>query len=455
MKNIADVNSDDILTELNNLDYADDDLQLLDDEDIRPINNKQTDDGLSDFYMNYNTPKPQTSQNTPKIDLFTERTANNDRPLDKYIEKANKLVPQSQTKVSSEVTSTPVGVDDYLNRTTATSIKSDSTSYNSTKSTYVQPKVNQIPAKPNSNRIDTSTITTNKVNPQGISQNSMNKKVEINDLNQLFSKVSSNVKGASEIVNRNAEIKKKIEERFEELRHLQQEHEENKKKEKEAFEICQQKIKKHKLDMNLLDVEYKFDNSKILFFFTADGRIDFRELVKDLAAVFKTRIELRQIGVRDEVKRIGGNGVCGRELCCCSFLGNFETVSIKMAKEQNISLNPSKISGNCGRLMCCLKYEQDVYEDKLSRIPKVGSIVKTEDGEGIVESIETLKEIIRVKLKDGDETFYKKFNAKDVTLIKSPENEEEDPEEKEHLKELQELEKLEKMDTQNKTDDDI
>ena len=231
--------------------------------------------------------------------------------------------------------------------------------------------------------------------------------------------------------------------------------EENKKKEKEAFDICNKKIKEHKLDMTLTDVEFKFDNSKVLFYFTADGRIDFRELVKDLATIFKTRIELRQIGVRDEVKRIGGNGVCGRELCCCSFLGNFETVSIKMAKEQNISLNPSKISGNCGRLMCCLKYEQDVYEDKLSRIPKVGSIVKTEDGEGIVESIETLKEIIRVKLKDGDETFYKKFNAKDVTLIKSPENEEEDPEEKEHLKELQELEKLEKMDTQNKTDDDI
>ena len=232
-------------------------------------------------------------------------------------------------------------------------------------------------------------------------------------------------------------------------------YEECQKKEKEAFKVCQKKIKEHKLDMTLTDVEYKFDDSKILFYFTADGRIDFRELVKDLAAIYKTRIELRQIGVRDEVKRIGGNGVCGRELCCCSFLGNFETVSIKMAKEQNISLNPSKISGNCGRLMCCLKYEQDVYEDKLSRIPKVGSIVKTEDGEGIVESIETLKEIIRVKLKDGDETFYKKFNAKDVTLIKSPENEEEDPEEKEHLKELQELEKLEKMDTQNKTDDDI
>lgn len=161
-------------------------------------------------------------------------------------------------------------------------------------------------------------------------------------------------------------------------------YEKNKEKEKEAFETCLEQIKKHKLDMTLIDVEYKFDNSKMLFFFTADGRIDFRELVKDLAAIYKTRIELRQIGVRDEVKRIGGNGVCGRELCCCSFLGNFETVSIKMAKEQNISLNPSKISGNCGRLMCCLKYEQEVYEEKLSRLPKVGAIVKTVDGEGEV-----------------------------------------------------------------------
>ena len=135
---------------------------------------------------------------------------------------------------------------------------------------------------------------------------------------------------------------------------------ENKQKEKEAFQICEEKIKKYKLDMHLTEVEYKFDNSKILFYFTADGRIDFRELVKELAAIFKTRIELRQIGVRDEVKKIGGNGVCGRELCCCSFLSNFETVSIKMAKEQNVSLNPPKISGNCGRLMCCLKYEQEV-----------------------------------------------------------------------------------------------
>ena len=166
----------------------------------------------------------------------------------------------------------------------------------------------------------------------------------------------------------------------------------NREKEKEAFKIAQEKIKKYKLDMNLTEVEYKFDNSKIIFFFTADGRIDFRELVKDLAAVFRTRIELRQIGVRDEVKKIGGNGVCGRELCCCSFLDNFEAVSIKMAKEQNVSLNPSKISGNCGRLMCCLKYENDVYEDKLKHLPNVGAIVKTEDGVGEVDNIEILKE---------------------------------------------------------------
>ncbi len=231
--------------------------------------------------------------------------------------------------------------------------------------------------------------------------------------------------------------------------------EENQKKEEEAFKICEEKIKKYKLDMHLTEVEYKFDNSKILFYFTADGRIDFRELVKDLAAVFRTRIELRQIGVRDEVKRIGGNGVCGRELCCCSFLGNFETVSIKMAKEQNMSLNPSKISGNCGRLMCCLKYEQEVYEEKLDRLPKIGAIVKTEDGEGVVDSIETLKEIIRVKLKDGDETFYKKYPASAIKIIKNVGKEEIDPEEKEHLKELQELEKLEKMEKQANNEDDM
>jgi len=137
--------------------------------------------------------------------------------------------------------------------------------------------------------------------------------------------------------------------------------------EKDAYRMCQKKIKEHKLDMQLTDVECKFDDSKMLFFFIADGRVDFRDLVKDLAAIYKTRIELRQIGVRDEVKRIGGNGVCGRELCCCTFLSDFDAVTIKMAKEQNISLNPSKISGNCGRLMCCLKYENEVYEEKLSR----------------------------------------------------------------------------------------
>ncbi len=224
---------------------------------------------------------------------------------------------------------------------------------------------------------------------------------------------------------------------------------ENRKKEKEAFRICQEKIKKYKLDMNLTEVEYTFDNSKILFYFTADGRIDFRELVKELAAIFKTRIELRQIGVRDEVKRIGGNGVCGRELCCCSFLGNFETVSIKMAKEQNVSLNPSKISGNCGRLMCCLKYEQEVYEDKLKRLPKIGAIVKTEDGEGIVDSIETLKEIIRIKFRDGEDYFYKKYPASKVKIIKNIAKEEINLEEREHLKELQELEKLQKLDKAN------
>lgn len=224
-------------------------------------------------------------------------------------------------------------------------------------------------------------------------------------------------------------------------------YEENKKKEKEAFKICEDKIKKYKLDMHLTDVEYKFDNSKILFYFTADGRIDFRELVKDLASIFKTRIELRQIGVRDEVKRIGGNGVCGRELCCCSFLNDFETVSIKMAKEQNISLNPSKISGNCGRLMCCLKYENEVYEEKIKKLPNIGAIVKTEDGEGEVDSIEVLKEKLRVKFKNEDGVYtYKKYDVKDVKIIKDIAREQIDEEELKNKKELEELEKLEQED---------
>lgn len=229
-------------------------------------------------------------------------------------------------------------------------------------------------------------------------------------------------------------------------------YEENKLKEPEALKICEQKIKKHKLEMRLIDVEYKFDNSKILFYFTAEGRIDFRDLVKDLASIFKTRIELRQIGVRDEVRRIGGNGICGRELCCCSFLGNFDTVSIKMAKEQNISLNPAKISGNCGRLMCCLKYEQEVYEEKIKRLPKVGAIVKTEDGQGVVEEVETLKEKVKVKIRDGEDYFYKRYDAKDVKIIKNIEKQKLNPEERAHLKELEELEKLDKNE---KVDDDI
>ena len=228
-------------------------------------------------------------------------------------------------------------------------------------------------------------------------------------------------------------------------------YEECRKIEKEAFEVCKKKIKEHKLAMTLTDVEYKFDNSKILFYFTADGRIDFRELVKDLAAIYKTRIELRQIGVRDEVKRIGGNGVCGRELCCCSFLRDFEAVSIKMAKEQNLSLNPSKISGNCGRLMCCLKYENEVYEEKLKKLPNIGAIVKTEDGEGEVDNIETLKEVVRVKLKDGDNYTYKKYNVSDIKIIKDNKSVVlEDTEEKEHKKELEELERLEEQDNKNR-----
>ena len=203
--------------------------------------------------------------------------------------------------------------------------------------------------------------------------------------------------------------------------------------------------------MTLTEVECKFDNSKVIFYFTADGRIDFRDLVKDLAAIYRTRIEMRQIGVRDEVRRIGGNGVCGRELCCCTFLSDFEAVSIKMAKEQNISLNPSKISGNCGRLMCCLKYENEVYEDKLKRLPNVGAIVKTEYGEGEVDGVETLKERVKVKFKteDGDGYTYKRYDAKDIKVIKDVAKERIDEEELENKKELEELEKLEKEDEKN------
>ena len=219
-----------------------------------------------------------------------------------------------------------------------------------------------------------------------------------------------------------------------------------KQKEKEAFDFCNKKIKEYGLKMNLTEVEFKFNNSKILFYFTADGRIDFRELVKELAAEYKNRIELRQIGVRDEIKRLGGNGICGRQLCCCSYLSNFETVSIKMAKDQNLSLNPTKISGNCGRLMCCLKYEDEVYQEKLSRLPHVGAIVKTPDGVGEIEQVETLAERIRVKIKNGEDFNHKKFELKDIKVIKDTEKVAVDEEEEIHKKELAELEKMEEQD---------
>lgn len=178
--------------------------------------------------------------------------------------------------------------------------------------------------------------------------------------------------------------------------------EKNKKKEQEAFEICQQKIAKHGLKMNLIDVECTFDNNKMLFYFTADGRVDFRELVKDLASVFRTRIELRQIGVRDEAKKLSGLGICGQQFCCSRFLGEFQPVSIKMAKEQSLSLNPTKISGACGRLMCCLNYEQKNYEELLKVTPKVGAIVKTGDGKGVVEDVNLLTGKLRIKMDKTD-----------------------------------------------------
>ena len=231
-------------------------------------------------------------------------------------------------------------------------------------------------------------------------------------------------------------------------------YEECKKREKQAFEFCNKKIKQLNLKMKLTDVEYKFNNTKIIFFFTADGRIDFRDLVKELAANYKTRIELRQIGVRDEVKRIGGCGVCGKELCCCTHLSNFETVSIKMAKEQNLSLNISKLSGNCGRLMCCLKYEDNVYEEKLSRLPHVGAIIKTEDGTGIIDSVETLAERVRVKIEDGDNITYKKYNVKDITVIKDSLATKEDEVDSEELKELERLEELDKQDLKEGGEED-
>ena len=192
----------------------------------------------------------------------------------------------------------------------------------------------------------------------------------------------------------------------------------NQEKEKKAFQICQDKIAEHKLEMKLVEVKYSFDGSKILFFFTADGRVDFRHLVKDLASIFCTRIELRQIGVRDEAKIMGGLGICGRPFCCSQFLSDFQPVSIKMAKTQNISLNPTKISGVCGRLMCCLKYEQDAYEDLLKDTPKLESLVNTPDGVGVVNQIQLLREQVKVVL-DSDPDTPKVYRKEDIEIIRN------------------------------------
>ncbi len=192
--------------------------------------------------------------------------------------------------------------------------------------------------------------------------------------------------------------------------------EKNKKKEKEAFAICEEKIRKHGLKMDLVDVECTFDNNKLLFYFTAENRVDFRELVKDLASVFRTRIELRQIGVRDEAKMLGGLGICGQPFCCCRFMGEFQPVSVKMAKEQSLSLNPTKLSGTCGRLMCCLKFENEAYQDLLKTTPKTGAYVKTAEGKGVVTDVNLLTGTLKVKIDKSDNLLT--VNKKDVEVIK-------------------------------------
>ena len=193
---------------------------------------------------------------------------------------------------------------------------------------------------------------------------------------------------------------------------------ENKLKEKEAFDIALEKVREHKLNMKLINAEYTFDRGKILFYFTAEGRVDFRELVKTLAGIFKTRIELRQIGVRDEAKKVGALGICGRFLCCSTFLEDFRPVSIKMAKEQGLSLNPTKISGVCGRLMCCLQYEQNVYDEMLKVVPPKGSLVEYEGERGVVVDSFVIKGIIKVKFDKNDESVVKILDAKDVRVLK-------------------------------------
>ena len=229
----------------------------------------------------------------------------------------------------------------------------------------------------------------------------------------------------------------------------------NKGKEKKAFAICQEKIRKHKLEMKLIDAEYTFDNNKVLFYFTADGRIDFRELVKDLASVFRTRIELRQIGVRDETKILGGIGICGRQLCCHSHLSEFVPVSIKMAKEQNLSLNPAKISGVCGRLMCCLKHEEETYEDLNRRLPNPGDFVTTDDGlKGEVSAVNVLRQQVKVIVNVGDEKEIREYRADQLRFRrrhgKNRKNSDENKKGDVSAREMKELEKLEKQDERSR-----
>lgn len=227
--------------------------------------------------------------------------------------------------------------------------------------------------------------------------------------------------------------------------------ESNRKKEKDAFGICQEKIRKHGLEMKLIDVEYTFDNNKILFYFTADGRIDFRELVKDLASVFKTRIELRQVGVRDETKIVGGVGICGRELCCHSYLSEFIPVSIRMVKEQNLSLNPTKISGVCGRLMCCLKNEEETYEYLNSKLPNVGDFVTTDDGlKGEVQSVNVLRQQVKViVVVDHDEKEIREYKVDQLRFKPRRRKKKAEVEDAE----LRKLEALEKKEGRSKLDE--
>ncbi len=227
----------------------------------------------------------------------------------------------------------------------------------------------------------------------------------------------------------------------------------NKLKEKDAFRICLEKIRKHELEMKLIDAEYTFDNNKVLFYFTADGRIDFRELVKDLAGVFKTRIELRQIGVRDETKIVGGIGICGRPLCCHSYLADFVPVSIKMAKEQNLSLNPTKISGVCGRLMCCLKNEEETYEELNRKLPGIGDYVTTEDGlKGEVQSVNVLRQLVKVVVEEGDEKEIKEYPVEQLQFRRRHGKKDKVDLSREEMQELEKLEEEEQQETTEKAE---